>query len=200
MCYLTSIRLTESQGDTPPPISLSTTALRFAALIGCSDEIAIWHLRVFGLLVVLYLETDYKAWRVGIEPATNPFVALDFVIATIEGFRPLIMRPRGGRLVVVDEVKICSWIGSAVNTSLEDEQEVVLRHASLQGKGLIAVAVGIVPEKDFIFQERPPPVSPSSAALRLPALIGWSDVIDMVDTSVVLVVDWLPSPTTSTIL
>lgn len=75
---------------------------------------------------------------------------------------------------MVDEVKICSWIGSAVNTSLEDEQEVVLRNASLQGKGLIAVAVGIVPEKDFIFQERPPPVSPSSAAFKLPALIGWS--------------------------
>ena len=101
---------------------------------------------------------------------------------------------------MVDEVKICSWIGSAVNTSLEDEQEVVLRNASLQGKGLIAVAVGIVPEKDFIFQERPPPVRPSSVAVRLPALIGWSDVIDMVDTSVVLVGDWLPSPTTSTIL
>lgn len=36
--------LTAFQGDTPP-ISFSTTALRFSALMGVSDEIAIWHLR-----------------------------------------------------------------------------------------------------------------------------------------------------------
>lgn len=166
-CYV----LLVLQGDTPP-ISFSTTALRFAALMGWSDEIAIWHLRLFGL-VALNLETDYKAGRVGIEPAAHPFVALDFVIARIEGFRSFLVRPSVCHLVVVDEEKLVCWIGGGADIAFEDEQEVVLRHASLQGEGLIAVAVGIVPEKDFIFQERPPPVSPSSAALRLPADMGW---------------------------
>lgn len=40
--------------EIPPPISFSTTALRFAALMGWSNEIAIWHLRFiwFGLVRV----------------------------------------------------------------------------------------------------------------------------------------------------
>lgn len=75
--------------------------------------------------------------------------------------------------------------------AVSDDKEVVVLHVVGELIGLFALGVVVVDQQHLIAQERPPPASASTAALRLPALIGWSELIDMVDTSVLFGLVWL---------
>lgn len=67
-------------------MSLSTTALRFAALIGESELIAMVGTSViFGLVGWLELEvkSEYKTRRIWSKSAANPFIALDLDVEIV---------------------------------------------------------------------------------------------------------------------
>lgn len=164
-------------------MSLSTTALRLSTLTGASLLIAIWHLRYiwFGWLE---FETEnqarIQAVRISSAPLEHrpaePRHALRVFTerqSDVER-RPLVVpicdthRARG-IVAVIGHIRFAT-----------DDQRIVTRDA-VRKCGGHAVVRGGGAVQHLIAQERPPPVSPSSAAFKLPALMGWLDVIAIIN-------------------